>query len=186
MPKVNLSGLVRDAIKNRRYMIDRRHILLLDDNKVAKKTWIKESALKEFNLGSLLHGYGVRVPMYFDVVSPDPRVIRSFLDAPVDHYYIVMQRINGRRFQDLETVEKRDALEQYKDEIFKAQRFGIVPENWPDISNCLYEEGKLYLIDFSHWTNSGSINPDYFVKKFSSFYSNIRESIERLSEPGGI
>src|SRR3989344_6515090 len=179
MPKVNLSRLVRDAIKERRHIVDRGYILILYENKVAKKTWTKKSVLKESKFGSLLYSYGTRVPVYFGIIYPDPRFIRSFFDMPIDHHYLVMQRINGRRFHDLDRTEKIDALEQYKNEVSRAARLGVTPENGFDISNCLYEEGKLYLIDFFHWKNSDSIGLEHFLSQLDLFYNNIRDSIKK-------
>lgn len=178
MPKVNFSGLVRDAIMERKQVVDRRHILILDKDRVAKKFWSKSKTRGEFKFGSLLYSYGIRVPEYFGIIYPDPRFIRSFFDIPIDHHYLVMQRIDGRRFHDLDRTEKIDALEQYKNEISRAARFGVTPENGFDISNCLYEEGKLYLIDFFHWRNSNPIYLEHFLNQLDLFYGNMRDTIK--------
>ena len=173
----NTISKLRSSIRERRTLRDRGYIYLVGANKVAKKYWSKEPALREFEYGCLLFSHGVKVPRYYGVVGPDSFFLKKFRSNPIENWYLVMERVEGIRYEKINESDIGEFQRGHRRELEKALKLGVHPTSSIDISDCIFdsESKEVFLIDFSHWENGNINEVKLYLERLDQFYNSLRK-----------
>jgi len=105
---------------------------------------------------------GVSVPEMYLLKAPDFHPFRRFKTIPIEHWYLLMEKIYGEEIHNLKGSELEEAARQCKVELEKAINLNVFPGGLHG-ANVLFNrnEGKAYLIDFEDWIRRKTTDSDH-------------------------
>jgi len=168
------SGLVkqlRNAIKERNWGSN-GSIYLLGDDKLAKGK-SKQSSEAEYKWGSYLYEQGVQVPEMYGLVRPDSLLLRPSYETPIEDWFVVIQKIDGRDIRDMSIPIQREVLRKYYQEIEKVLELGIYPscDALSGNNNAVIDkDGKLYLLDFEYWRKGSEGELEWLYEQLRTYF----------------
>ncbi len=140
--------------RNRLDYSNKSNIYCVNNSLVAKMGRSNELNEREFDVGNYLYENGIHVPRIHSLIKINRSLIRNhMLSYSFDNNLVLlMQRIPGKRVDNLEGNEFTKAHQLMKKELAKTDILMIYPSD-VGTHNTLYNpnDGKVYLIDFEGW-----------------------------------
>ena len=162
-----------DAVESDRTLPNTDRVYVVSNSIVAKLYWDLSNAEKELDMGNYVRGGGIAVPEMYEIVPYHSQHLSYHAGQNATYYFLLMERINGISYGELDYDQQREAKFAYRDEIEKLMELGVFPFDSSLSRNTLYETDgaiRARLVDLEGWRKESS----EMVRECQKYLSSLR------------